>query len=110
MDAIDSPHPIPPPGDRDVRVVTVHGELDVASAPKLRAALARRPTGQPVVISLSDVSFMDGAGIDVLVEAVERGEREGFSVAIADAPPGVLRLLDITGLGARLPRAEHALS
>jgi anti-anti-sigma factor len=51
--------------DQDTLVLTVHGEIDLGTAPTLREALKPildRQTG-PVVVDLSEVAFMDSTGV-----------------------------------------------
>jgi len=54
-------------------VVTVAGELDVATAPELAQALADAD-GQ-VMVDLSGTTFADPAALRVLLEARDRGVR-----------------------------------
>jgi anti-sigma B factor antagonist len=92
-------------GDFDVRsetlpggthVVHVSGELDLATAPRLEEALAAA-TGEQLVIDLSGCTFLDSAGIRTLVAAAR--DRAGASpLRIVSADPGIVRLLEITGV------------
>jgi anti-sigma B factor antagonist len=53
-------------------VVTAAGEVDLASGPKLRAALSdllEGPAPVPVVVDLTTVDFLGSTGIAVLVDA-----------------------------------------
>jgi anti-anti-sigma factor len=53
-------------------VVAAAGEVDLATGPKLRAAVAElleRPGPVPVVIDLTEVNFLGSTGIAVLVDA-----------------------------------------
>ena len=61
-------------GDQRAAVVTVRGEVDLASAGSLREVLRRvvdRAT-DPVVVDLSEVSFMGSTGVHLLVETYQR--------------------------------------
>lgn len=51
------------PGGPGTVVITVHGEVDIASAPVLRDALTRAlgTTHHQIVVDLDDVTFMDAA-------------------------------------------------
>jgi anti-sigma B factor antagonist len=84
----------------DTTIVAVTGEVDIATAPSLRAALAGVPADAPLVIDLSAVTFMDSTGLAILLEAVRaRGER----VAIV-CPEGPARLLfAVSGTEDELP-------
>lgn len=80
--------------------VSVYGELDQGTAPKLRSALGETldtPT-VAVLVDLSDCEFIDSTGLSLLVEAKRRltEERRRFGVCCPDAD--VRRLLELTGI------------
>jgi anti-sigma B factor antagonist len=53
-------------------VVTAAGEIDVATGPRLRADLSEaldNPDAVPVVLDLTEVTFLSSTGIAVLVDA-----------------------------------------
>jgi anti-anti-sigma factor len=86
-------------------VVAVRGEVDVATAPALRRALAdvgaRRHDDAavvPLVIDLSGVTFMGAAGLGVLVGAARRERLAGSEVVLRDPSRRTLRVLEITRL------------
>lgn len=87
--------------DQHVAVVGVHGEIDLGTAPLLREALLpvlEHHTG-PVVLDVSDVAFMDSAGVHVLVDTHERLRLENRRLAIACREGGqVHRVLGLIGL------------
>ena len=56
----------------DEILITVRGDVDMATADKLLAALAP-DSGRPFVIDLSETTFMDSAGLAVLVTARNQG-------------------------------------
>ena len=82
-------------------LVYPRGELDVASAPALRVALARALRGdhRSLVVDLSRLTFSDCAGLRPVRWAVNEGARVGTDVRLRDAVPAVRRVLDLTGLG-----------
>jgi anti-anti-sigma factor len=89
---------------RGDRLILVHGELDVATAPRLAALLQRlREHRRPVVLDLSEVAFMDSSGLKVLREAHAAGRRDGWSFSIRRVSPRVAKV-------ARLAGAEELLS
>lgn len=96
---------------RGVRVVTVSGEVDIGSKPDLAAALA--PSGDPLLVDLAAVTFMESAGVAALVAARQAVDGHGYRLAIVCRPGGsVERLLDLTGvdeLFVTYPSREHAL-
>jgi anti-sigma B factor antagonist len=86
---------------QDVAVLSVQGELDLSTAPVLREVLLpvlENQTG-PVVVDLSEVSFMDSTGVHVLVDTLRRLEPQNRRLAIACREGGqVHRLLALVGL------------
>jgi anti-sigma B factor antagonist len=82
-------------------VLSVEGELDLATAPSLKWALADiLDSGHSqVVLDLSRVTFIDSTALGVLV-GVKRGLSSGAVLAIACAHPDVLNIFELTGLDA----------
>jgi anti-anti-sigma factor len=62
-------------------VLVVRGEIDLANAAELDAALAARPAAEDVTVDLSAAEYLDSAGIQVLFEHA-RGRR--LRVLLAD--------------------------
>lgn len=83
-------------GDHDVVVAT--GEIDLASASRLEIALEPF-AGQPVVLDLRRVNFMDSAGLKVLLSERTRIEASGGDLRLVVGDGAVGRLLDLTGVG-----------
>jgi anti-sigma B factor antagonist len=88
--------------DRDGRaVVVIRGELDIATAPDLEAALTERlDAGQDVVVDLRELAFMDSTGLRALVAAPARVEGRGPSFVIVRPRPGapIEKILAIAGV------------
>lgn len=93
--------------DGTTLVVSVRGEVDIATAPLLRAVLDGLPLSRPrrVEVDLSGVTFLDSQGIGVLVAARRRlaAERVGF-VLRSPSRPATHALL-AAGLDRAFPRA-----
>lgn len=83
----------------DTGLLEVTGELDLASAPSLKWALAdmQSPQAMNVVIDLARVSFIDSTALGVLVGA-QRALDPGLRMAIACPQDAVLRVFELTGL------------
>jgi anti-sigma B factor antagonist len=81
-------------------LVALTGELDLATAPQLRACLAPLPEAgeSQVVLDLSDLDFIDSTGLSVLVMAFSRTQAAGCAMVIRNPKPAVVRILEITGL------------
>ncbi|MGI5165697.1 STAS domain-containing protein [Spirillospora sp. CA-253888] len=81
-------------------LITLHGEIDIASAPDLRARLrtALDSAGPRAVIDLSGVTFCDVSGLALLVWAHRRAGAAGTDLVLAAPRPQLARLLEVTGL------------
>jgi anti-sigma B factor antagonist len=83
-------------------VVSVRGELDLATVPVLRERLdslgdvAEAPS--PLVIDLSAVTFIGSAGLALLVELHDKCDVRGTSMAIVVAGNVVPRAIQVTAL------------
>jgi anti-anti-sigma factor len=91
----------------DHSLVTAFGEIDLAVrqvAQDLCHAVAER--GLPLVIDAADVTFVDSAGMSVLVRLARDAEVNGYPVALRRAPWILQELLTVTGLDRLLPLAE----
>ena len=54
---------------QDVLTLVLHGELDIATAADVRAALAQHRDGQAsIVVDLHDLEFIDSSGLRLLLE------------------------------------------
>lgn len=85
---------------RDAHVVTVTGELDVATVPALRDELGRivGDGGREVVVDLVGVPFLDSAALGLLVEMSKRVDARGGVFAIVCDDRRIVRIIEITGL------------
>jgi anti-sigma B factor antagonist len=81
-----------------VLVLTLRGELDLASAPQLKAELRRAEATETamVVVDLAGVEFMDSSGLHVLLAARECLRRTGRPLSLSRVSPQVRRLLELT--------------
>ena len=62
-------------------LITVAGEVDIATAPLLRKRLAGPvASGKPILVDLNAVSFIDASGLGVLASAASRAAAHGASL------------------------------
>jgi anti-sigma B factor antagonist len=103
--AIVSPLLQSPPAATTV-VVRVPGELDIANACAIEAALlgAEASGADEIVLDLSELWFMGSVGLRLLLEAAERADARGHRLTIVPSP-AVQRITELAGLGASLPMA-----
>ncbi|KAA8964266.1 STAS domain-containing protein [Mycobacterium sp.] len=84
---------------RRLAVVSVRGDVDMLSAPRLTeaidSALAKEPHG--LIIDLSRVEFLGSAGISVLMAAHGKMGESGRFAVVADGP-ATHRPLTLLGL------------
>jgi anti-sigma B factor antagonist len=83
-----------------VRLVEAFGELDLATAPRLCAALdaARIHRVKRLVVDLTGVDFCDSTGLRALIGASTEIRVGGGRLAVACLPGGaVSRLFDMVG-------------
>jgi anti-sigma B factor antagonist len=83
----------------DVRVTAV-GEVDSTSAPVLREHLDALLDGEvrEFTVDLSQVTFLDSAGLCVLAAAHRRAVRQDVTMRVLASSRAVIRPLQITGL------------
>jgi anti-sigma B factor antagonist len=81
-------------------VVEIHGEIDIFSAPGLRDELLRviRRHGPQLALDLAGVTFIDCAGVNVLLATRRRAGLEDGSVDVIGASPRVRRVISLLGL------------
>ncbi len=92
-------------GDRIA--IVVRGEIDVASAERLRDAIEPHLGPQQVVVlDLSGVKFMDCASLNVLVHARGTLTSDGGSLMLRNPSTAARRLLTVARLNALLEADE----
>lgn len=85
-------------------VVSIAGELDIATVPHLTAALQGEPVAdaEAVVVELTGVTFMDSTGLAALMTLKRDLDARGGRLLLA-CPEGPARLLfDVSGVDAQL--------
>jgi anti-sigma B factor antagonist len=78
--------------------LTLHGELDLATVPQVHEAV-REHCGSgrdALIVDLSGLSFMDSAGIRLLLQL--QGREDGTAVRFVAPNAQVGRVLDMTGI------------
>lgn len=91
----------------DARVVTVTGEIDTLTAPKLASFLNEQLSAvQVVVVDLDGVEFLGSAGLSALFEANELAHRERRDLRMVCHSRIANRALEATELRAQFTFAE----
>lgn len=78
------------------------GDLDAFTVGDFRAALSELALGEPaphpqLLIDLSEVTFLDSAGLSALIGSIRRAREVGGEVAVCCNRPALCRLLHTTG-------------
>jgi len=88
----------------ETHVIEPQGEIDLATAPDLKARLlgilddGRRF----VVVDLEDVGFIDSAGVRVLLTVQRRLLAAGGGLTVVCTDPLIRRVFEVTGVAAAL--------
>lgn len=103
----------------DAVILTVHGEIDGLTAPRLRAAVSEafdRLDGRPLVVDLTSVTLLGSPGLRILHDSAEVAVRQRglqpLRVVVDEARP-VIRPIEIVGLDQILAlyhSVDHALA
>ncbi len=87
---------------REAEFISLCGEIDAATAPRVAEQLTRLPESR-VIVDMSRVTFVDSSGLNALVAASRRIDHHHGVLIIRGVPPHLLRLLEISGV-------EHLLN
>ena len=82
------------------------GELDAYTVNDFREALGGVAGATRLLIDLSNVPFMDSAGLGALIGGIRRTRESGGEVAVACGRPTLTRLLHTTGFDRIVPVEE----
>jgi anti-sigma B factor antagonist len=85
-----------------VATVVVSGELDLATAPRLSAAVAEHGDAELLVLDMTATTFIDSTGVRALLHADRRSLGSGSRLVIVAGDGAVRRVLELCGLDGRL--------
>lgn len=91
--------------DDDGSRVTLRGEIDGQLRDQAGLAMAEVVArGGPVTVDLAQVTFIDSSGLAFLLQLHRLGEEDpALRMVLRDPPTLVLDMLDMLGLGGRIP-------
>ena len=90
--------------ERGVVIAEVTGDIDVTNVAGLRERLfGLAGSGQPLIVDLNRITFIDSAGLGVLVGAARRAHGHGGSLHVVCSRPQPRKLLWMTGVDRRIP-------
>jgi anti-sigma B factor antagonist len=86
--------------DDQRHVVAVGGEIDLFTAPELKAAIgeALESGHTRIVVDLSATTFLDSTALGVLIGAVKRLRSRDGVLTIVNTDPNIAKTFEITGL------------
>ncbi len=88
-------------------IADIAGDIDLNSGPWLEDSLLRflRISGTCLLADLSGVTFIDCAGLRMLITTCRTAELQASALRFTNLSPQVRRLADLTGLRQALPLA-----
>ena len=86
--------------DDERHVVAVTGEIDLFTAPELKAALgeAIEAGRRRIVVDLSDTTFLDSTALGVLIGTVKRLRSREGRLTLVNRDANIAKTFEITGL------------
>lgn len=93
-------------------LVSVHGEVDLATAPELEAALERAlsPEAATLIVDLRGVSFLDSTGLALLVRHDRMAATAGGRMIVVKGPAQVQSVFEITRVSELLTMVDEPLA
>ncbi len=91
-------------------VMSVQGEIDLYTVPRLECELARvlaASSPARLIVDLSGVDFCDSTGVNVLLAAHRQAKETGGDLELAAPRPAVRKILQVTGLEAAFTRTDN---
>ncbi|HEY2217476.1 MAG TPA: STAS domain-containing protein [Solirubrobacteraceae bacterium] len=91
-------------------LLTLSGELDIATIPRLEAAVDATLTGdlRTLTIDLSGLSFVDSSGLRMFIVLDQRASEEGWTLRLTRPGEQALMVFRVSGVEENLPFVEDA--
>ena len=92
------------------RVISLTGELDIATAGQAYAYLSEViGTGDaPISVDLAGLAFCDASGLGVLARIARSARQAGRQLRLTSARPSLVKIMRITGLDRAFPELRPA--
>ncbi len=89
--------------------LTLVGELDIATVPRLESAVeAALATGpRQLVVDLRSLGFLDSSGLREFIVLADRAREEGFELLLVRPAKAVLAIFQITRAEENLPFVDE---
>lgn len=87
-------------------ILRPHGDIDAYSVGQFREALSGLAELNRLLIDLSEVPFMDSAGLGALIGGIRRNRDHDGEIVVVCDKPALTRLLHTTGFDRIVPVTE----
>jgi anti-sigma B factor antagonist len=93
------------------QVVSVTGELDIATAEQAYAYISDVIDGwpAPVSVDLAGVTFCDASGLGALARVARHARQAGQPLKLISARPSLVKIMRITGLDRTFPELRPSV-
>jgi len=94
--------------DAGPTVIAVRGEVDIFTAPELKASLsaAIESGATEIVVDLTETRFLDSSALGVLIGVVKKLRPLNGRLTVVNTEPSTTRTFEITGLDRIFPIFE----
>jgi anti-sigma B factor antagonist len=88
-----------------VRLIKLIGALDLSGRYSIEIEFVRQCAGEAVhvVVDLSEVDYISSIGVHMLITSASSVVRRGGKLALLSPQPGVLQVLELTGVLQLIP-------
>ncbi len=92
-------------GPDGTRVIYLEGPLTLNTLFEFQGAIRKESSGS-LILELSQVPYMDSAGLGAVLSAYASCQRHGCQVALANVSPRVITLLQVAKVDLLVPRFD----
>ncbi len=81
-------------------VISIAGELDINSSPRLREAFQPfcQQSAHNIIVDFAELSYVDSSGLATFIEILQRLKKQGGSLAFVQVPEKIRNLFEVTKL------------
>lgn len=96
----------------DCHTLSLAGELDVATAPRLQATIDRlcEEGAREIVLDLHELTFIDSSGLRLIFTSEQLCDRHGCDFSLSRVQPQAQRLFEVAGVVGRLSFRGRSLA
>lgn len=88
------------------QIVRIGGEVDMYSAPRIRASLASFPSNARIIVDLEDVDYIDSSGLGALISHRTKLLKSNGDLAVINPSSVVRKVFQLTRLDVFFPIFE----